>query len=572
MPFGLKNAGATYQKMMDRVFREQKGRNLEVYVDDLMIKRGRKFEWTSECEEAFQALKKQLTQAPLFQGPKGGEDLFLYLGVGAEALSSVLVREEGKKQLPIYYVSRVLRKAELRYPILEKLAFALIISARRLRPYFQAHSIPVVTDHPLRSIFEGVEHSGRLAKLSVELSEFDISFVPRLSIKAQAMTDFLADYVVEVAEEQLTRPVPWKVMVDGASGRHSLGVGAILESPQGTRIEQTVVVHFPITNNQAEYEAVIAGLRLARELGVHDVEVLTYSMVVASQINWEFEAREPTLQLYLTKAKRIIGTFRTFSIKHVPREENEQADQLAKHGPRVGGTITYLFRPSIEEGELMEVEQHPSWMDPFVTFLSTGEYPEGMDRRGLKHKAAYYLLREGKLYRKTLSEMLARCVDEREAHKILEEVHSGEFGSHSGSRTFEGRIIRQGYFWPTLGQDADKFAKKFHKYQLYAPLQLQPAQRLRNIMAPWPFAIWGLDLVGPFPQASGQRRFLLVMIDYFSKWLEVKALAKVTSQVISNFIWGGDHLQAWATTSYRHGQRASVRPHGIHSLQRTTGN
>ncbi|KAK8936229.1 hypothetical protein KSP39_PZI012928 [Platanthera zijinensis] len=301
----------------------------------------------------------------------------------------------------------------------------------------------MVTDHPLRNIFEGVEHMGRLAKWSVELSEFDVSFVPRLSIKAQAMTDFLADYVIEVAEGELTRPVPWKVMVDGASGRHSLGAGVILESPQGTRIEQTVVINFPITNNQAEYEAVIAGLRLARELGVNDVEVLTDSMVVASQINGEFEAREPTLQLYLAKVKGVIGTFQTFSIRHVSMEESEHVDKLAKHGPRVGGTLADLFRPSIEEGELMEVEQHPSWMDPFSTYLSIGEYPEGIDRKKLKYKSAYYIIRDGQLYRKILSGMLARCVAEREVPRILEEIHSGECGSHSGSRTLEGWIIRQ---------------------------------------------------------------------------------------------------------------------------------
>ncbi|KAK8948470.1 hypothetical protein KSP39_PZI005589 [Platanthera zijinensis] len=439
MPFGLKNAGATYQKMMDRVFREQKGRNLEVYVDDLMVKSLDVDSHIQDLEETFATL----------------------------------------------------RKFKMRL-------------------------------NPLKCVF-GASRG---------------KFLGHLLTPAGVEPNPDKSYVVEVAEERLTRPLPWKVRVDGASGKHSLGIGVILESPQGIKIEQTVVVHFPITNNQAEYEAVIAGLRLARDLGVHDVEVLTDSMVVASQVKGEFEAREPTLQLYLMKVRGVIGTFQTFSIKHVPRGENEPVDQLAKHGPRMGGTITDLFRPSIEEGELMEVEQHPSWMDPFVTFLSTGEYPEGMDRRGLKHKAAYYLLSEGQLYRKTLSGMLARCVAEREVHKILEEVHSGECGSHSGSRTLEGRIVRQGYFWPTLGQDAAEFAKKCHKCQLYAPLQLQPAQRLRSIMAPWPFAIWGLDLVGSFPQASGQRRFLLVMVDYFSKWMEVKALAKVTSQVVRNFIWG----------------------------------
>ncbi|KAK8918768.1 hypothetical protein KSP39_PZI021391 [Platanthera zijinensis] len=638
MPFGLKNAGATYQRMMDRVFQGQKGRNLEVYVDDLMVKSpdldshlrdleetfatlrgckmrlnplkctfgsgrgkflghlltpagvepnpdkvrailelesprnakevqrltgrlaglsrflsragekcspffkslrgGQKFEWTSECEEAFQALKKQLTQAPLLQGPKEGEDLFLYLGARAEALSSVLVREEGKRQLPVYYVSRVLRKAELRYPILEKLAFALIISARRLRPYFQAHSIRVVTDHPLRNIFEGVEHSGRLAKWSVELSEFDISFVPRLSIKAQAMADFLADYVVEVVEEKLTRPVPWKVMVDGASGRHSLGAGVILESPQGARIEQTVVVHFPITNNQAEYEAVIAGLRLARELGVHDVEVLTDSLVVASQINGEFEAREPTLQRYLAKVKGVIGTFQTFSIRHVPREDNEQVDQLAKHGPRAGGYHHRPLSPIHRGGGADGGGTAPLLDGPIRHFPDHRGVSQGDGRKetqvqiGILPHARRPVIPEN-----SLRDAGALCGREGGPEDFRRGPLRGVWES-LWSRTLEGWIVRQGYFWPTLGLDAAKFTKECHKCQLFTPLQLQPAQRLRSITAPWPFAIWGMDLVGPFPQASGQRRFLLVMIDYFSKWLEVKALAKVTSQVVRNFVWG----------------------------------
>ncbi|KAK8926277.1 hypothetical protein KSP39_PZI018153 [Platanthera zijinensis] len=137
-----------------------------------------------------------------------------------------------------------------------------------------------------------------------------------------------------------------------------------------------------------------------------------------------------------------------------------------------------------------------------------------------------------------LSGLLARCVTEEEVPRILEEVHSGECGSHSGGRTLEARVIRQGYFWRTIRKDTAEFARRCRKCQVHAPLQLLPAQRLRSITAPWPFAIWGMDLVGPFPPASGQRRFLLVIIDYFSKWLEIKPLAKVTSQVIRNFVSG----------------------------------
>ncbi|KAK8944743.1 hypothetical protein KSP39_PZI008034 [Platanthera zijinensis] len=317
----------------------------------------KKFEWTSEYEKAFLALKQQLTKAPLLQGPREGEVLSLYLGVGAGVVSSVLIREEGKKQLPIYYVSRVLKEAELKYPILEKLAFALVISARKLRPYFQAHSIQVVTEHPHRRILEGVENSGRLAKWSIELSEFDLVFVPRVAIKAQAVADFLVDYVVEVKEAEESPVVAWEMLVDGASGRSSFGGGIILISPEGTRIKQALKIHFTLTNNQAEYEAIITGLRLARELGIQDIKVSTDSMLVAGHINGEFEVREPTLQSYLMKVKSIIRQFHGFSVQHVPREENTRADLIAKHGPRAGGTMTELLRHSIEEGELMEVDQ-----------------------------------------------------------------------------------------------------------------------------------------------------------------------------------------------------------------------
>ncbi|KAK8914583.1 hypothetical protein KSP39_PZI024497 [Platanthera zijinensis] len=223
------------------------------------------------------------------------------------------------------------------------------------------------------------------------------------------------------------------MFVNGASGKHSLGGRVVLISPQGVSIEQAVALHFPVTNNQAEYEAVIAGLRLAKELGVHDVELFTDSLVVASQIRGEYEARESTLLKYLSKVRMIIGGFRAFSIQHVPSEENEAADRLAKFGPRRGEALTELFHPAIEEGELMEVDRRPSWVDPFIAFFTTGSLPEGFkEAKGFRLKVVHYLMHEGGLHRKMLSGLFARCVAEEEIPRILEEVHSGECGSHSG--------------------------------------------------------------------------------------------------------------------------------------------
>ena len=155
------------------------------------------FEWTNECQKAFQDLKDYLTMAPLLSLSVLGEELYLYLAVSPHAVSSALIREEGKVQKPMYYVSRALRGAEGRYPLMEKLAFALITASRKLRHYFQAHVINVMTDHPLKKAMNKLEVAGRLIQWMVELSEFDIRYHPRNAIKAQALADFIAEFTAE---------------------------------------------------------------------------------------------------------------------------------------------------------------------------------------------------------------------------------------------------------------------------------------------------------------------------------------------------------------------------------------
>ena len=120
------------------------------------------FEWTDECQKAFQDLKDYLTTAPLLSPSVHGEELYLYLAVSPHAVSSTLIREEGKVQKPMYYTSRALRGAKGRYPLIEKLAFALITTSRKLRHYFQFHVINVMTDHLLKKAMNKLEAVGRL--------------------------------------------------------------------------------------------------------------------------------------------------------------------------------------------------------------------------------------------------------------------------------------------------------------------------------------------------------------------------------------------------------------------------
>ena len=120
------------------------------------------FEWMDECQKAFQDLKVYLTKAPLLSPSIHGEELYLYLAVSPHAVSSTLIREEGKVQKPVYYTSRALRGAEGRYPMMEKWAFALIMTSRKLRHYYQAHVIIVNTNHLLKKALNKLEAVGRL--------------------------------------------------------------------------------------------------------------------------------------------------------------------------------------------------------------------------------------------------------------------------------------------------------------------------------------------------------------------------------------------------------------------------
>ena len=120
------------------------------------------FEWMDDCQRAFEDLKAYLTSTPLLIPSVLGEELYLYLAVTPHAVSSALIREEERVQKPVYYTSRALRGTEARYPQIEKLAFALITASRKLRHYFQAHIINVMTDHPLKKAMNKLEAAGRL--------------------------------------------------------------------------------------------------------------------------------------------------------------------------------------------------------------------------------------------------------------------------------------------------------------------------------------------------------------------------------------------------------------------------
>ena len=170
-----------------------------------------------------------LTTTPLLKLSKPGEEMYLYLAISPHAVSSALVKEEEKAQRLVYYTSKVLRGAERQYPPMEKLVFSLVTATRKLRPYFQAHVINVLTDHPLKKAMNKLEAAGQLIQWVVELSEFDVRYRPREAIKAQVLANFIAKFTPthgQQTEDQGAKE--WIVHVDGSSTQHAGGVGVVL--------------------------------------------------------------------------------------------------------------------------------------------------------------------------------------------------------------------------------------------------------------------------------------------------------------------------------------------------------
>lgn len=220
--------------------------------------------------------------------------MYLYLSVSNHTVSSALICEVTGIQHPVYYASKTVLDVEQWYLPLEKLAFTLVVASRKLKHYFEAHTIIIITSHPLKAVLRKADLSGRLSKWSVELGQFDIQFQPRTAIKGQ----ILADFIVEFTGKELSdKPQPirkkknqattetWKLFVDGASNSKGAGIGIVIITPENTILEQGIRLEFRASNNEAEYEALIGGLQKAQTLGAKHLQVFGDSQLVSNPIS-----------------------------------------------------------------------------------------------------------------------------------------------------------------------------------------------------------------------------------------------------------------------------------------------
>jgi transposase InsO family protein len=180
------------------------------------------------------------------------------------------------------------------------------------------------------------------------------------------------------------------------------------------------------------------------------------------------------------------------------------------------------------------------WYYDIKNFLQRQEYPLGAsngDKKTLRRLASGFFLDGELLYKRNHDLVLLRCVNRKEADTLIEEIHEGSFGTHMNGHALARKILRAGYYWLTMETDCLNHVRKCHKCQIYADrIHVSPTP-LNVLTSPWPFSMWGIDMIGMIePKASNGHRFILVAIDYFTKWVEAASYANVTRQVVAQFI------------------------------------
>nr|GEY65947.1 reverse transcriptase domain-containing protein [Tanacetum cinerariifolium] len=368
----------------------------------------------------------------MLAAPKPQEELIMYLSATHGAISSVLLTERGRIQTPVYFISRVLQGLELNYSPMEKLVLSLVFAAKRLRRYFQAHPIAIITDQPIKQVMSRPDAAGRLQEWSIMLGEHNITYRPRTYIShgdLRRTMDAVHGWLV------VCRWVRRGTHID----KHRRG-----------RIHLRAKVQFAASNNEAEYEALIAGLQIVTQMGVKNIQENVDSKLVANQVLGTYVAKEDNMIKYLEIANGLVSGFKTFSISQVLRCKNKKADALSKIASTSFAHLSkqvlveVLKTKSITGKEVTAVieEEGPTWMTELVNYLKEGTLPgDEKEARKIRLKARQYEVMEEVLYKRSFLTPWLRCVGPLQAEYVMKEIREGSCSMHAGPRSLSGRAV-----------------------------------------------------------------------------------------------------------------------------------
>ncbi|XP_009784278.1 uncharacterized protein LOC107783815 [Nicotiana tabacum] len=474
---------------------------------------------------------------PVLVAPIPGKPLILYIAAQERSVGALLAQENGEnKENSLYYLSRMMTPNELKYSPIEKLCLALGFAIQKLKHYFQAHVIRLVSRaNPIKFVMSKLVLNDRLARWYLQFQQFEIVYIPQKAVKGQALADFLAYHPIpddwkltdELPDEDVmvieVQP-PWKMYFDGAAHREGAGAGVVFVTSQGEVLPYSFTLTQHCTNNVAEYQALILGLEMAVEMRQLQLHIFGDSELVINQLLGSYKVKKPELRRYYDYAQKLIGWLGNTQITIcqkwiVPPDENEDEESKLER--------------LVAVAEAVKVD----WRQTMIDYLCYGILPEDPRRKTeIRRRALCFLYYKDTLYRRSFEGVLLRCLGEDEATQAMREAHSGVCGSHQSRPKLHFHIKRMGYYWPTMVKDCLDYARRCKACQFHANFIHQPPEMLHPTVASWPFDAWGLDIVGPLPKSSGGHLYILAATDYFSKWAEAVVLKEVKKENDANFI------------------------------------
>nr|GEZ27333.1 reverse transcriptase domain-containing protein [Tanacetum cinerariifolium] len=319
------------------------------------------------------------------------------------------------------------------------------------------------------------------------------------SVKGQILADFIMERPEDGTpdtqmEDREEHPDPWILFTDGSSCMDGFGAGVIIMNSKGMEFTYALRFRFNDTNNEAEYEALIDGLRIASQIGIQNLQANVDSKLVANQL----------------------------------------------HSSEQKVLVEELREKAIDEKEILAVveEEGHTWTTPVYEYLTEGVLPEEKKKaRTVRRKAGRYAVINEVLYKKSFLGPWLRCVGPLLANYVLREIHEGSCSMHAGPRSVVEKVLRSSYLWPTMHTDAMNLIRECKDCQVHRPVPKNLQEKLTPITSSWLFYKWGIDIAEPFPEGPDKVKFLITAIDYFTKWIEAKPVATITRTQVKKFVW-----------------------------------
>jgi ribonuclease HI len=321
---------------------------------------------------------------------------------------------------------------------------------------------------------------------------------------------------------------------DGAFNLPGAGAGAVLTSPSRDKLFYAVQLCFKpehkVSNNIVEYEGLLAGLRVANALGIKRLIVKGDSQLVVNFSNKSYTPKDEHMAAYLEEHRKMEKCFQGLELKHIPRGENVEADEIAKRAshrlaqpagvfeerlfkpsaspPSTGSDLPPALPPPPEQGTpdcgppsgdrvllALARQEGVDWILELKAFLVSIRLPEDeSEAERIVRQASGYCVKDGDFYRRRPNGVALKCISSHQGQEFLRDIHAGECGHHASASTLATKAYRSGFYWPSALWDAAEMVKSCEACQFHAKQIHQPAQELQTIPLTWPFAVWGLEM------------------------------------------------------------------------------